>query len=157
MMMLLPHTDDKLSVQVAVFVLPSSRDTSELSRPCYSPGPHLWNGWLLTRRKLVARNHFLHPMLSALCGCCCQRGWWKPGTLSFISSSSWCVFLPRKSQKKKKAGCSRQVPSLPLFGQSLLLGLAFVDEGSMWAKQSMCWWQLLINQQRQQAGETLKR
>lgn len=128
MVMLLPHTDGKLSVQVAVFVLPSSRDESELSRPCYSPDPHLWNGWLLPGRKLVAGNHFLHVMLSALCGCCCQRGWWKLGKLLFISSSSWCVFLLRESQKRK-GGCSRQVASLSLFGQSPAVGSCFCGCG----------------------------
>lgn len=50
----------------------------------------------------------------------------------YLKQLLMCFPTKEKSKKKKKkAGCSRQVPSLPLFGQSLLLGLAFVDEGSM--------------------------
>lgn len=39
MMMLLPHTDGKLSVHVAVFLLSSSTNESELSLPCYFQVP----------------------------------------------------------------------------------------------------------------------
>lgn len=79
----------------------------------------------------------------------------KTGKLLSFSSSSWCAFLLRRSQKRKE-GCSRQVLTPTLFGQYPAAGSCFCGRESMQAAQPMCLGQLLLNQQRQQAGETLK-
>lgn len=106
----------------------------------------------------MAGNHFLRAMLSAPCGRCCQRD--DENLASYCSSqgSSYLMCFPTegKSKKKRRPQQAGAVAFLSLASPQLQ-GLPCVVEVSVWAAQSMLSGQLLINQQRQQAGETLKR
>ena len=113
---------------VAIFVLRSSRDESELRHPCYSPGPHLWNAWPLLGRKLMAGNHFLCAMLSAPCGHCCQRD---DETLANYCSSQAApnVLSYWEEVGKEKEAATGRGQGLPLFGCSPAPGSCFCGRG----------------------------
>lgn len=106
---------------VAISVLPSSGDVSELRHAFYSPASHLWNGWLLLGRKLMAGNHFLCTMLSAPCGHCCQRD---DKTLANYCSSQAAPNVPSYwgEVKKEKEAAAGRCQGLPLFGWSPAAG-----------------------------------
>ena len=142
---------------VAIFVLRSSRDESELRHPCYSPGPHLWNGWPLLGRKLMAGNHFLCAMLSAPCGHCCQRD---DEILANCCSSQAApnVLSSWGEVGKEKQAATGRGQGLPLFGCcSPAPGSCFCGCGDHAGSSIHALRQLLINPLKQLAGETLTR
>lgn len=85
----------------------------------------------------MAGNHFLHAMLSAPCGCCCQRVMKTWQIIVHLKQLLMC-FLLRGGKKKKRRLQPAGADAFLSSACPLLLGLAFVDEGSVGAAQSTC-------------------
>lgn len=138
-----------------VFVLASSTDESKLRHPCHSPSPHLWNGWLLLGRKWMTGNHFLCAMLSAPCGHHCQKD--HENLADYCSSQAAPSVLSYWGEVKEKrrlpqAG-ARLFPLRPVLGAGACSCGRSAYVGCTLERLR----QLPINQQSQQAGETVKR